>query len=55
MVLFLLLLIVAAALGITGVVAEGLLYLLVVGVVVFIADMIFLGARFRRSSRRPVR
>jgi hypothetical protein len=53
MVLFLLIVIVAIALGITGVVAKGLLYLLIIGIVVFLADLIFLGARLRR--RRPVR
>ena len=55
MALFLLLLIVAIALGIVGVVAKGLLYLLVIGVIVLIADVIFAGLRFRRSGRRPGR
>ncbi len=55
MALFLLLLIVAIALGIVGVVAKGLLYLLVIGVVVLIADVIFAGLRFRRSGTRPGR
>jgi hypothetical protein len=55
MALFLLLIIVAIALGIVGVVAKGLLYLLVIGVVVLIADVIFAGLRFRRSGRRPGR
>jgi hypothetical protein len=55
MALFLLLIIVAIALGIVGAVAHGLLYLLVIGVVVLIADLIFGGLRFRRSGRRPGR
>ena len=55
MALFLLLIIVAIALGIVGVVAHGLLYLLVIGVVVLIADLIFAGLRSRRSGRRPGR
>jgi len=55
MALSLLLIIVAIALGIVGVVAHGLLYLLVIGVVVLIADLIFGGLRFRQSGRRPGR
>ena len=55
MALFLLLIIVAIALGIVGAVAHGLLYLLVIGVVVLIADLIFAGLRLRRSGRRPGR
>jgi hypothetical protein len=55
MALFLLLLLVAVALGITGAVANGLLYLLIIGVVVFLADMVFLGTRLRHNGRRPVR
>jgi hypothetical protein len=51
MVLFLLLIIAAIALGIIGVVAKGLLYLLIIGVVVFLADLIFLGARLRGRGR----
>jgi hypothetical protein len=55
MTLFLLLLIVAIALGIAGTVIKGMLYLLVIGVVVFIADIVFLGVRIRRGGRRPGR
>jgi hypothetical protein len=53
MVFVLLLLIVALVLGIIGAVVKGLLYLLIIGAVVVIADLIFLGARLRR--RRPAR
>jgi hypothetical protein len=55
MALFLLLIIVAIALGIAGAVAKGLLYLLIIGVVVLIADLVFLGVRLGRSGRRPGR
>ncbi|MDW6061445.1 hypothetical protein SAZ11_29780 [Streptomyces sp. FXJ1.4098] len=55
MALFLLLLLAAVALGITGAVVSGLLYLLIIGAVVFLADMVFLGTQLRHSGRRPVR
>jgi hypothetical protein len=55
MALFLLLVIVAIALGIVGVVVKGLLYLLIIGVVILIAGLIFAGMRFRRGGRRPGR
>lgn len=55
MVLFLLLIIVAIALGIIGFVAKGLLYLLIIGIVLFLADFIFLGARLRGRVRHPAR
>lgn len=55
MALFLLIVIVAIALGITGAVVKGLLYLLIIGVVLLLADFIFLGARLRRRRRRPAR
>jgi len=55
MALFLLLIIVAVALGIAGAVIKGLIYLLVIGVVVLIADIVLLGARIRRGGRRPGR
>jgi hypothetical protein len=53
MVLFLLFIIAAIALGIVGAVVKGLLFLLVIGVVIFLLDFILLGARMRR--RRPAR
>jgi hypothetical protein len=55
MVLFLLLIIVAVALGIAGAVVKGLFYLLIIGVVVLIADIFLAGVRLRRSGRRPGR
>ncbi|HEX9034505.1 MAG TPA: hypothetical protein VF834_21895 [Streptosporangiaceae bacterium] len=55
MVLFLVLVIAAIALGIVGAVVKGLLYLLFVGGVVLIAALVVLGVRIRRSGRRPNR
>jgi hypothetical protein len=53
---FLLLIIVAIALGIIGVVVKGLFWLLVIGVVVFLLDLIGFGVGLgRRRSRRPTR
>lgn len=50
--LFLLFIIAAVALGIIGVVVKGLLWLLVIGIIVFLADFILLGAGLRRGRRR---
>jgi hypothetical protein len=55
MVLFMALVIVAIVLGIIGVIAHGLIFLLVIGIVLFIADLAYLALRWRRSGRRPVR
>lgn len=55
MALFLLLLIVAMVLGLIGALAKGLLYLLIIGVIVLVVDLLFLSARLRRSGRRAVR
>jgi hypothetical protein len=53
---FLLLVIVAIVLGIVGVVAKGLLYLLFIGIAVLLADLIFAALRMRRRpGRRPAR
>jgi hypothetical protein len=54
-VLFLLLVIVAIALGIIGIVAEGLLYLLAIGVVIFIVALVIGALKFRRGGRQPGR
>jgi hypothetical protein len=52
--LFLLLVVVAIALGIIGAVVKGLLYLLIIGVVVLLAGFIFLGGRRRGAdAARP--
>ena len=53
---FLLLVIVAIVLGIIGVVAKGLLFLLVIGIVVFIGALVFAALRMRgRPGRKSVR
>ncbi|MER5312265.1 hypothetical protein ABT034_31310 [Streptomyces sp. NPDC002773] len=52
MILFLILVIAAIILGIIGAVAEGLFYLLVIGIVVFAAALVYLGMHLRRSGRR---
>ncbi|MEU6988366.1 hypothetical protein ABZ946_33930 [Streptomyces sp. NPDC046324] len=51
MTLFLIRVIAAIALGIIGAVAEGLFYLLVIGMVVFAAALVYLGMHVRRSGR----
>ncbi|HEX4291041.1 MAG TPA: PRC-barrel domain-containing protein [Trebonia sp.] len=53
MVVFLLLVLAAVALGILGAVIKGLLFLLFIGIAVFIVAFVVLGASMRR--RRPVR
>ncbi|WP_371600579.1 hypothetical protein [Streptomyces sp. NBC_00564] len=56
MALFLLLVLVAVVLGIIGAAADGLGYLLVIGVVLFVADVAFFAVRgSRRAGRRPIR
>jgi hypothetical protein len=56
MVLFLLLVIVAIVLGIVGAVAKGLLYLLVIGIILFALDLLFISVRRnRRANRRAPR
>jgi len=51
-VLFLLLVIVAIALGIVGVVVKGLLYLLIIGIVVFLCGILLGALRMRRRPGR---
>ena len=54
--LFLLLVIAAIALGIVGVVAKGLLYLLLIGIVVFLGALVLAAPRMRRRpGRHPAR
>lgn len=55
MAFFLLLIIVAIALGIVGVVVHGLFYLLIIGILVLIIDLVYAAVRFRRAGRRPTR
>ena len=49
---FLLLVIVAIVLGIVGVVAKGLLYLLFIGIVVLLGALVFGALRMRRRPGR---
>jgi len=53
--IFLFLVIVAIALGIVGVVVKGLLYLLIIGIVVFLVALLLGTLRMRRAGRRPTR
>jgi hypothetical protein len=55
MALFLFIVIVAIALGIVGVVVSGLFYLLVIGVVVFLVDLVLGGILLGRRRSRPAR
>ncbi|WP_328540185.1 hypothetical protein [Streptomyces sp. NBC_00344] len=51
----LLFVIVALVLAIIGVLSPGLSYLLIIGIVVLAADLVWAAWRLRRSGRRPVR
>jgi hypothetical protein len=51
--LFLLLVLVAIVLGIVGVVVHGLLYLLIIGIVVFLSALTLGALRMRRRPGRP--
>ena len=51
---FLLLVIVAIVLGIVGVVAKGLLYLLIIGIVVFLGALTLGAVRMRGRPRRRI-
>lgn len=53
--LFLLLVLVAMVLGLIGAVANGLAWLLAIGVVVFVADLAYGWMRLRGGRRRPLR
>ena len=54
--LFLLMVIAAVALGIVGAVVKGLLYLLIIGIVVFLGALILASLRMRRRpGKRPAR
>jgi len=51
--LFLFLVIVAIALGIVGAVAKGLLYLLFIGIAVFLGALVLGALRMRRRPGKP--
>jgi hypothetical protein len=50
--LFLLIVLIAVALGIIGVVVKGLIWLLIIGIVVFLLNLLFAGARLRGRHGR---
>ncbi|MBK3624233.1 MULTISPECIES: hypothetical protein [Streptomyces] len=50
--LFLFLILLALVLGIIGFAVHGLFYLLIIGAVVLVADLCYVGLRFRRGGRR---
>ena len=50
--LFRLLILVALVLGLIGFAVHGLFYLLVIGAVVLLADLVYAGVRLRRGARR---
>ncbi|MFI9809923.1 hypothetical protein ACIHEJ_37380 [Streptomyces sp. NPDC052301] len=52
--LFLLLILVAIVLGIIGFAAHGLFYLLIIGAVVLLADLVYDGMRLRHGGRQRV-
>lgn len=55
MALFLFVIIIAIALGILGIVLKGLFWLLIIGIVLFLANLVFGGIRLgkRRGTRSP--
>lgn len=55
MTFLLLLLVVALVLVLVGVVIKGLFWLLVLGAIVFVVDLLLGAVRFRRGGRRPTR
>jgi hypothetical protein len=56
MALFLLVIIIAIALGILGAVLKGLFYLLIIGIVIFVVNLLLGGLRLgRRHAGRPAR
>ncbi|WP_329416214.1 hypothetical protein OG802_32095 [Streptomyces sp. NBC_00704] len=50
--LFLFLILAALVLGIIGFAAHGLFYLLIIGALVLLADLVYAAVRFRRGGRR---
>lgn len=55
MVLFLLLIIAAIAVGIVGAVVKAVWYLMIIGGVLILADLVYLGARLGKGQRRVPR
>jgi hypothetical protein len=56
MTLFLSLIIIAIVLGIIGATAEGLFYLLIIGIVLLVVDLVYIALRIRHSAHhQPAR
>ena len=55
MALILLIILIAVALGIVGAVVKGLLYLLVIGIVIFLLALVLCGFRLRGRASRSSR
>ncbi|WP_433174543.1 hypothetical protein [Actinoallomurus sp. CA-150999] len=53
MALFVALILIAVALGITGWVVKGLFFLLIIGILVFLVDLVFGGIRIGRRHAGP--
>ena len=55
MILFLVVVVVALALALVGVLLKGLFYLLIIGIVLFVVNLLFHGNRLRRrpTKRSP--
>jgi hypothetical protein len=53
--LFLLLILAAVALGFVGVLMKGLFYLLIIGVVVFVANLLLMGTHWPRRWHHHIR
>jgi hypothetical protein len=54
MMLFLLVLLVAIGLGIAGAIVKSLLFLLIIGIVLLVADLVWAGYRGRRNRWRGI-
>lgn len=55
MILFLLVLLAAIGLGIAGAIVKSLLFLLIIGIVLLVADLVWAGYRGRRNRWRGMR
>jgi hypothetical protein len=53
--IFLLIILIAVALGIIGAVIKGLIFLLVIGIIIFLASFVIFGFRLRGRRHRPSR
>jgi hypothetical protein len=55
MALFLALVVIAIVLGLIGAVADGLGYLVIIGIAVLVVALVYAAVRWRRSGRHPAR